>query len=432
MRVLVLGSGVIGTVSAYYLARAGFEVVVVDRQEGPALETSFANAGQVSPGYASPWAAPGVPLKAIKWLVTQHAPLAIRPTGDIHQYLWMAQMLRNCTAERYAINKERMVRLSEYSRDCLDELRAETGIAYEGRQLGTTQVFRTQQQVDAAAKDIAVLERSGVPYELLDRDGIARAEPALAHVKDKLAGALRLPNDQTGDCFLFTNRLAELARQLGVEFRFGQKIERLEAVGDRLNGVWIDGQLITADHYVLALGSYSPQLLAPIGIKAPVYPLKGYSLTVPITNGDMAPTSTILDETYKVALTRFHNRIRVGGMAEISGYDLSLNPRRRETLEMIVNDLYPQGGDLQAATFWTGLRPTTPDGTPIVGATRYRNLFLNTGHGTLGWTMACGSGRFLADVIGRKRPQISAEGLDISRYSDSKETRKNGHPAPAH
>lgn len=432
MRVLVLGSGVIGTVSAYYLARAGFEVVVVDRQEGPALETSFANAGQVSPGYASPWAAPGVPLKAIKWLVTQHAPLAIRPTGDIHQYLWMAQMLRNCTAERYAINKERMVRLSEYSRDCLDELRAETGIAYEGRQLGTTQVFRTQQQVDAAAKDIAVLERSGVPYELLDRDGIARAEPALAHVKDKLAGALRLPNDQTGDCFLFTNRLAELARQLGVEFRFGQKIERLEAVGDRLNGVWIDGQLVTADHYVLALGSYSPQLLAPIGIKAPVYPLKGYSLTVPITNGDMAPTSTILDETYKVALTRFDNRIRVGGMAEISGYDLSLNPRRRETLEMIVNDLYPQGGGLQAATFWTGLRPTTPDGTPIVGATRYRNLFLNTGHGTLGWTMACGSGRFLADVIGRKRPQISAEGLDISRYSDSKETRKNGHPAPAH
>ncbi|MBA1249666.1 D-amino acid dehydrogenase [Pseudomonas luteola] len=432
MRVLVLGSGVIGTVSAYYLARAGFEVVVVDRQEGPALETSFANAGQVSPGYASPWAAPGVPLKAIKWLVTQHAPLAIRPTGDIHQYLWMAQMLRNCTAERYAINKERMVRLSEYSRDCLDELRAETGIAYEGRQLGTTQVFRTQQQVDAAAKDIAVLERSGVPYELLDRDGIARAEPALAHVKDKLAGALRLPNDQTGDCFLFTNRLAELARQLGVEFRFGQKIERLEAVGDRLNGVWIDGQLVTADHYVLALGSYSPQLLAPIGIKAPVYPLKGYSLTVPITNGDMAPTSTILDETYKVALTRFDNRIRVGGMAEISAYDLSLNPRRRETLEMIVNDLYPQGGDLQAATFWTGLRPTTPDGTPIVGATRYRNLFLNTGHGTLGWTMACGSGRFLADVIGRKRPQISAEGLDISRYSDSKETRKNGHPAPAH
>ncbi|TWI56644.1 D-amino acid dehydrogenase small subunit [Pseudomonas duriflava] len=432
MRVLVLGSGVIGTVSAYYLARAGFEVVVVDRQQGPALETSFGNAGQVSPGYASPWAAPGVPLKAIKWLVSRHAPLAIKPTGDVQQYLWMVQMLRNCTARHYAINKERMVRLSEYSRDCLDELRAETGIAYEGRQLGTTQVFRTQAQVDAAAKDIAVLERSGVPYQLLDREGIARVEPALAHVKHLLAGALRLPNDQTGDCFLFTNRLADLARQLGVEFRFGQNIERLEADGDRLSGVWVNGQRVTADHYVLALGSYSPLLLAPLGIQAPVYPLKGYSLTVPITNPDMAPKSTILDETYKVALTRFDNRIRVGGMAEVSGYDLSLNPRRRETLEMIVNDLYPQGGDFKAATFWTGLRPTTPDGTPIVGATRYRNLFLNTGHGTLGWTMACGSGRFLADIISRKRPQISTEGLDISRYSHSQENRKDGHPAPAH
>ena len=417
MRVLVLGSGVIGTASAYYLARQGFEVMVVDRQPAPAMETSFANAGQVSPGYASPWAAPGVPLKAIKWLLQKHAPLAIKATGDIDQYLWMAQMLRNCTASRYAVNKERMVRLSEYSRDCLDELRQETGIAYEGRSLGTTQLFRTQAQLDNAAKDIAVLQQSGVPYEVLDRAGIARVEPALAAVTDKLAGALRLPNDQTGDCQVFTSKLAEMAKGLGVEFRFGQNIQRIDAVGDRVNGVWIDGKLETADRYVLALGSYSPQLLKPLGIKAPVYPLKGYSLTVPITNAEMAPTSTILDETYKVAITRFDNRIRVGGMAEIAGFDLSLNPKRRATLEMITADLYPQGGDLAQAEFWTGLRPATPDGTPIVGATAFRNLFLNTGHGTLGWTMACGSGRLLADLIGNKRPQISAEGLDISRYS---------------
>ena len=417
MRVLVLGSGVIGTASAYYLARAGFEVVVVDRQNGPALETSFANAGQVSPGYASPWAAPGIPLKAMKWLLQRHAPLAIKLTGDADQYFWMMQMLRNCTASRYAVNKERMVRLSEYSRDCLDELRAETGISYEGRQLGTTQLFRTQAQLDGAAKDIAVLEQSGVPFEVLDRAGIARVEPALAGVTDKLAGALRLPNDQTGDCQIFTTKLAEMAKQLGVEFRFGQDIQRIDAVGDRINGVWIDGKLETADRYVLALGSYSPQLLKPLGIRAPVYPLKGYSLTVPITNPDMAPTSTILDETYKVAITRFDSRIRVGGMAEIAGFDLSLNPRRRETLEMITADLYPEGGDLQRADFWTGLRPATPDGTPIVGATAYRNLFLNTGHGTLGWTMACGSGRLLADLMANKRPQISADGLDISRYS---------------
>ncbi len=338
-------------------------------------------------------------------------------------------MLRNCTASRYAVNKERMVRLSEYSRDCLDELRAETGIAYEGRQFGTTQLFRTQAQVDAAAKDIAVLEASGVPYELLDRDAIARVEPALAGVKHKLAGALRLPNDQTGDCQMFTNKLADMAKALGVEFRFGQNIQRLDAVGDRINGVWIDGKLETADRYVLALGSYSPQLLKPLGVRAPVYPLKGYSLTVPIVNADMAPKSTILDETYKVAITRFDNRIRVGGMAEIAGFDLSLNPRRRETLEMITADLYPEGGDLQRADFWTGLRPATPDGTPIVGATAYRNLFLNTGHGTLGWTMACGSGRLLADLMANKRPQISADGLDISRYS-RKAREVHGEPQP--
>lgn len=432
MRVLILGSGVIGTTSAYYLARAGFEVVVVDRQPAAAMETSFANAGQVSPGYASPWAAPGVPLKAMKWLLQRHAPLAIKLTGDVDQYLWMAQMLRNCTASRYAVNKERMVRLSEYSRDCLDELRAETGINYEGRQLGTTQLFRSQAQVDAAAKDIAVLKASGVPFELLDREGIARVEPALAGVKHKLAGALRLPNDQTGDCFLFTSRLAQMARELGVEFRFGQNIQRLETDGERLSGVWIDGQLERADQYVLALGSYSPALLKPLGIKAPIYPLKGYSLTVPISNAAMAPSSTILDETYKVAITRFDNRIRVGGMAEIAGHDLSLNPRRRETLEMVVGDLYPQGGDASAGEFWTGLRPATPDGTPIIGATRFRNLFLNTGHGTLGWTMACGSGSLLADLIAKKRPQISAQGLDISRYDRSSEAHGHGQPASAH
>ncbi|MGK9049322.1 D-amino acid dehydrogenase [Stutzerimonas chloritidismutans] len=432
MRVLVLGSGVVGTASAYYLARAGFEVVVVDRQPAVAMETSFANAGQVSPGYASPWAAPGVPLKAMKWLLQRHAPLAIKLTGDVDQYLWMAQMLRNCTAARYAVNKERMVRLSEYSRDCLDELRAETGIAYEGRQLGTTQLFRTQAQLDAAAKDIAVLQRSGVPYELLDRAGIARVEPALAKVSHKLSGALRLPNDQTGDCQMFTSRLAEMAVALGVEFRFEQNIQRLDYAGDRLAGVWIDGKLETADRYVLALGSYSPQMLKPLGIRAPVYPLKGYSLTVPISDPAMAPQSTVLDETYKVAITRFDRRIRVGGMAEIAGHDLSLNPRRRETLEMVVGDLYPQGGDPSDAVSWTGLRPATPDGTPIIGATPYRNLFLNTGHGTLGWTMACGSGRVLADLLASKRPQISTEGLDIFRYGKHKETRKHAHPAAAH
>ncbi len=383
MRVLVLGSGVIGTTSAWYLRQAGFEVTVVDRQPAPALETSFANAGQLSFGYTSPWAAPGVPFKAIKWLFEEHAPLAIRPTGDLNQYRWLWQMLRNCTSARYAVNKARMVRVSDYSRDCINELRAATGIDYEGRQLGTTQLFRTQQQLDAAAQDIEVLRQYGVPYEVLDRQGIARVEPALAGKTGMLVGALRLPEDQTGDCQLFTDKLAALAAGNGVEFRFDQTISAIHADGDRITGVRINGQLETADHYVLALGSYSPQLLAPLGLQLPVYPLKGYSLTLPITNAAMAPNSTILDESYKIAVTRFQDRIRVGGMAEASGFDLSLEPRRRATLEKVVKDLYPEGGDLSRAEFWTGLRPATPDGTPVIGATPYRNLFLNTGHGTL-------------------------------------------------
>ena len=430
MRVLILGSGVIGTTTAYYLARQGFEVTVVDRQDDVARETSFANAGQISPGYASPWAAPGVPFKAIKWMLQKHAPLAIRPTIDINQYLFMARMLRNCTQARYAVNKERMVRLSEYSRDCMDELRLETGIEYEGRQRGTIQLFRTRAQLEAAARDIAVLERMGVPYHLLDRDGLVRAEPGLAGTVHKLSGGLHLPNDQTGDCQLFTQQIARMAHELGVEFRFNQNIERLEHAGDRIAGVRINGQLETADHYVMALGSYSPQLLAPLGIRAPVYPLKGYSITVPVTNPAMAPVSTMLDETYKVAITRFEQRIRVGGMAEIRGYDLTIDPRKGDTLRMIVRDLFPEAADTTSIDLWTGLRPATPDGTPIVGPTRYRNLFLNTGHGTLGWTMACGSGRLLADLIAKKQPQISTRGLAISRYSPHAQEDKY-YPKPA-
>jgi len=415
-RVLVMGGGVIGVTCAWYLARAGFEVSVVEREPGPALAASHANAGQISPGYASPWAAPGVPLKAIRWLFQKHAPLAIRLTSDPRQYLWLARMLRNCTAARYAVNKERMVRLAEYSRDCLDELRVQTGLEYEGRRLGTTQLFRTSAQLDAAARDIAVLRRAGVPYELLDRAGIARVEPALAAAGDLLVGALRLPDDQTGDCRLFTERLAALAAGLGVEFRYGATVEAINADGARVTGVRIDGRLETADRYVMALGCWSPALLRPLGIDLPVYPLKGYSLTIPIVDAAMAPTSTVLDETYKIAITRFDTRIRVGGMAEVAGYDLRLDPRRRATLEKVVAELFPHGGDMARADFWAGLRPSTPDSTPVVGATALRNLYLNTGHGTLGWTMACGSGRYLADVIARQPTGISRQGLDISRY----------------
>jgi len=416
MKVIVLGGGVVGISSAYYLARAGAEVTLLDRQPGPALETSFGNAGQVSPGYATPWAAPGIPLKAMKWMFQRHAPLAVRLDGSLFQLQWMAQMLRNCSPERYAVNKERMMRVAEYSRACLQQLRADTGIQYEQRMGGTLQLFRTQAQVDAAQRDIAVLAQCGVPFELLDADQCVQAEPGLAPARGRLAGGLRLPNDETGDCHRFTNALCDMARENGVDFRFGQAVDALVTEGGRVTGVRAGNELLRADRFVLAFGSYTRDFLRPLGLDLPVYPVKGYSLTVPLTDPAHAPVSTVLDESYKIAVTRFDDRIRVGGMAELGGFDLRLDPRRRATLEMVVNDLFP-GGDVARASFWTGLRPMTPDSTPVIGATQYPNLFLNTGHGTLGWTMACGSARVIADLVTGQRPEISTSGLGIERYA---------------
>jgi len=310
-----------------------------------------------------------------------------------------------------------MVRLAEYSRDKLIELRAETAIQYDQRMRGTLQLFRTQRQLDGIGKDVAVLRADGVPFEVLDADGCVAAEPALARVRGLIAGGLRLPNDETGDCYKFTAALAALAQSRGVRFRYGVDIRRLKIADDRIEGVETDAGAATADAYVAALGSYTPRLLAPLGLTVPVYPIKGYSITVPITDSDRAPVSTVMDETYKVAITRLGDRIRVGGMAEVSGFSRDLPNARRSTLETSLTDLFPDSGDLPAATFWSGLRPMTPDGTPIVGRSRFANLFLNTGHGTLGWTMACGSGQILADLVGGREPEIVTSDLGLGRYA---------------
>ncbi|HLT63695.1 MAG TPA: D-amino acid dehydrogenase [Pseudohongiella sp.] len=428
MKVLVMGSGVIGVTSAWYLAKAGHEVTVVDRHSGPALDTSFGNAGMISPGYSSPWAAPGVPVKAISWMLSAHSPLIFKPTLSLNQYRWLWQMLMQCNSERYAINKSRMMRLAEYSRDCLMELRAEAGINYEHRELGTLQVFRTQKQLDAAAADVRVLQECGVPYEWLDVEGCVAMEPGLATSADKLVGGLRLPRDETGDCHLFTTRLAKLCEQQGVKFLFDTAIDELLTDGQRLTGIRSGEKLLTADRYVLALGSWSPALLKPLGLDLPVYPVKGYSMTAPVLDADRAPVSTIMDETYKVAITRFENRIRVGGMAELSGFNTTLREGPLSTLRMVVEDLFPGAADMEQASFWTGLRPMTPDGTPVIGGTAYNNLYLNTGHGTLGWTMSCGSGKVLADLLSGQRPAISTEGLNLSRYN-KQSGPKAGRPA---
>ncbi len=417
MKIVILGAGVIGVTTAWYLAQDGHEVTVIDRQPAPALETSFANAGEISPGYASPWAAPGIPAKAMKWLFMRHAPLIIQPMPDLAKLSWVAKMLLNCTSAAYGVNKSRMVRLAEYSRDRLMTLRSDTGISYDERMQGTLQLFRTQKQVDGAYKDIKVLKADGVPFEVLDAEGCIAAEPGLASSYDKIAGGLRLPGDETGDCFKFTNSLSEMAKAAGVIFRWGVQINRLDADLGKITAVQTSEGRITADAFVLALGSYSPLLARPLGIKLPVYPVKGYSITVPIVDASRAPESTIMDETYKIAITRLGDRIRVGGMAEIAGFDMTLHAKRRETLVHSVEDLFGGAGDQSRATFWCGLRPMTPDGTPIVGRSPIANLFLNTGHGTLGWTMAAGSGRVLADLISGKSPEIETADLGYARYA---------------
>jgi D-amino-acid dehydrogenase len=311
--------------------------------------------------------------------------------------------------------KGEMLRLADYSRKALAEVREETSLNYDERMQGTLQLFRTQQQLDASAKDVKALAADGIPFEVLDRDGCVGVEPALSHVRDRIVGGLLTPKDETGDCFKFTNALEKRAAALGVDFRYQHSIKELDIEAGRVRGVITDREAVRSDAIVVSLGSYSPLLLKKIGIKLPVYPIKGYSLTIPIVDSSRAPESTVMDETYKIAITRLGDRIRVGGMAEISGYTNDLVEARRRTLEDSVMDLFP-GGDPKKASFWSGLRPMTPDGTPIIGETSVRGLYLNTGHGTLGWTMSCGSARVVTDLVSGRKPDIETADLGLGRY----------------
>ena len=417
MRVLVLGAGVIGLTSAYYLVQQGHQVTVIDRQPGAALETSFANAGEISPGYASPWAAPGIPLKAVRWLMMEHAPLILRPKLDLAMASWIIAMLRNCTERRYSVNKKSMVQLAEFSRDELGVLRSKLGIDYEHRTQGTLQLFRTAKQLTASERDRKILDDFNIHYELLDRQGCERAEPGLAKSSSHIAGGLRLPDDETGDCHMFSHALEKWLKASGVDFHYNMTIESLEMRDGRIIGVKTDQGRLTGDAYLVALASYSPQLLRPAGISLPVYPVKGYSITLPVGDPSLAPVSTLLDDTYKIAITRLGNRIRVGGMAEISGFDDRLPARRQATLLHCLKELFPGSAAVGDTNFWSGLRPMTPDGPPVIGPTKIENLFLNTGHGTLGWTMACGSGHVVASLIDGTQPAIESAGLALGRYA---------------
>ncbi|MBE9607990.1 D-amino acid dehydrogenase [Chitinilyticum piscinae] len=409
MHVIIIGAGVIGISSAWYLRAAGCRVTVIDSHPEVAMETSFANAGQLSAGYAAPWAAPGVPLKAARWLLQEHGPLRIRPDGSRFQLAWLARLTANCTEEAYLRNRRALLPLAEYSLAELEALQQQTGIAYEGRRLGTLQVFRKPRQLDAAERDARLLGELGIAHHLVDAGNIATIEPALARARVPLLGALHLPGDGTGDCRLFTQRLAALAVQQGITLRLATTLTGIHEQSSHIEGVQLDThERLDCDALVMAAGCASRPLLQSLGFDLPVYPVKGYSLTMPLRDTVAVPRSTVMDETYKIALTRLDTRLRVGGMAEVAGWDRQLDSQRLATLHKVVDELFPDAAERGQASAWTGLRPMTPNGVPLIGPTQLDGLWLNTGHGTLGWTLACGSGKLLADLLSGKPPALSA------------------------
>jgi D-amino-acid dehydrogenase len=352
----------------------------------------------------------------MKWMLDPHSPLVIRLRLDPAMWRWLWRMLMNCNQRAYSTNKERMQRIAHYSRRCLENLRAETNIQYDGRTSGTLQLFRDQKMLDSAGKDVEVLRQLGVPHRLLDRAGCIEVEPGLDRVAEKISGGLHLSGDETGDCYKFTKALAGVAESRGVSFKYKTRVLSLELAAGRVSHALTDNGKIQADAYVVALGCYAYSVLRPLGVRVRVYPIKGYSVTMPVLEEAAAPQSTIMDERYKVAITRLGDRIRAAGTAELNGFNLDLPRARCDTILHSFEELFPDGGDTTDLKLWAGLRPMNPDGTPTIGPTRYPNLYVNTGHGSLGWTMACGSGKVVADLVSGKKPEIDLNGLTLERY----------------
>jgi D-amino-acid dehydrogenase len=423
MRVIVLGAGVIGTTSAWFLAKAGHEVTVIERRPGAGLETSFANGGQISVSHAEPWANPAAPLKVLKWLMKEDAPLLFRLRPDVRQWLWALQFMRECLPARTRDNILQIVNLGLYSRATLRELRRETSIEYDHREAGILHFYTDAREFDAALAPTSLMRELGCDREVKTADECVAIEPALAGVRHMLAGGTYTPSDESGDAYLFTERLARLAAARGVDFRYGRTVLGIERAGEAVSGVRIadaDGRIsgVAADAYVVAMGSYSPELLRPLGVRIAVYPAKGYSLTMKVADPALAHKVSLTDDEYKLVFSRLGDRLRVAGTAELNGYSTALNETRCRAILDRTQALFPGAGDPATAQYWTGLRPATPGNVPLIGRTRYPNLYLNTGHGTLGWTHSCGSARALADIVDGREPELAFRFLGARKATD--------------
>ena len=415
MRVIVLGAGLLGTTSAYFLSQLGHEVTVVDRQATPGAETSFANGGQISVSHAEPWANPSAPLKVLQWLGKEDAPLLFRIRADMRQWLWGLQFLHECTPARTRHNIEQIVRLGTYSRDTLQQLRADTGIDYAQRSQGILHFYTSQKEFDGAQGPAEQMRALGCERHVISADAAVALEPALAHIRPQLTGATYTAEDESGDANRFTRELARLCEAAGVQFRMGHTVTALREAGGRIDHVEVTDaegrfQRLRADAYVLAMGAFSPLLAAPLGLRLPIYPAKGYSVTMPVKDAAMAHQVSLTDDEFKLVFSRLTgpdgDRLRIAGTAELNGYNRDLNTVRCEAIVRRVEQLFPGAGDTTQAQFWTGLRPATPSNVPLIGATKMPNLFLNTGHGTLGWTHACGSGKSIARIVSGLAPEL--------------------------
>lgn len=416
VKAIVLGGGVIGVCTAYYLAKAGHEVAVIERQPEAGCETTFANGGLIAVGHAATWAEPSAPLMLLKSLWQADSAIRFRPSLDPALWAWGLRFLANCTAQRYRVNTLRNLRLSKYSHEVMAALREETQIPYDEATKGILYVYRDPARLEHSAKAWALVRDHGVAVEVKSAAESVRIEPALAPARDKFVGAIYSPSDESGDACMFTRHLAKLCEGLGVRFNYGASISGLKANAEAVESVVTDKGEFVADNYVLAAGSYSPSIARSIGVRLPIYPIKGYSVTVPIGGRQGAPTVGVIDESTRVAFVRLGERLRLAGIAEFSGYDTSYKPRDFGTMFKAAKELFPDGGDYDRPEFWACLRPMTPDGPPIMGRGRHRNLYFNIGHGHLGWTMGCGAGRVIADLIAGRRPGIDLDGLTIDRF----------------